>query len=310
MTKFTISLGLLAMLILAACQPGGPATATGGIKVLVVETFLADITRNVAGSQASVDTLIPPGLDPHAFEPAPRDVARIAESQVLVINGAGYETWLQPVLANVGGQRQLVIASAGLKSRAVREDELAQAVPTAPADSEDPHFWLDPLNVVYYVENIRDGLVQADPAGKDSYTRNAEAYIVRLTELDGWIQQQVSAIPPARRLLVTNHESLGYFADRYGFKVAGTIIPSVTSGASPSAQELARLVDQIRAVGAKAIFLEVGSNAQLAEQVAGETGVKVVTDLYTESITSPDGPAPTYLEMMKANVMAIVNALK
>src|SRR5512141_510774 len=121
MGKFVSYLGLLVVLVLAACQPAGQEPATGGIQVLVVETFLADITRNVAGSQASVASLIPPGLDPHAFEPAPRDVARIAESQLLVINGAGYETWLQPVLANVGGQRQVVVASAGLKSRAARE---------------------------------------------------------------------------------------------------------------------------------------------------------------------------------------------
>ena len=310
MKNIAIYLGLLATIFLVACQPAGPTPAVGGFKVLVVETFLADITRNVAGSRASVDALIPPGLDPHAFEPAPRDVARIAESQVLVVNGAGYETWLQAILKNVGGQRQVVVASAGLTSRSAREGEAVEAVPAGQLDQGDPHFWLDPLNVIQYVENIRDGLAQADPSGKDSYASNAATYITQLKELDSWIQGQISGIPPARRLLVTNHESLGYFADRYGFKVAGTIIPSVTSGASPSAQELARLVDQIRAAGVRAIFLEVGSNTQLAEQVAGETGVKVVTDLYTETITLPDGPAPTYLEMMKANVRAIVTALQ
>ncbi len=310
MGKIAINLGLLAVIFLTACQPVGPTPATSGLKVLVVETFLADITRNVAGSRASVDALIPSGLDPHAYEPAPRDVARIAESSVLVINGAGYEAWLQAILNNVGGQRQVVIASAGLKSRSAREGEIAAAVPAGQASQEDPHFWLDPLNVIQYVENIRDGLAQADPSGKDTYASNAATYIAQLKELDSWIQGQISMIPPAHRLLVTNHESLGYFADRYGFIVTGTIIPSVTTGASPSAQELAHLVDQIRAAGVKAIFLEVGSNAQLAEQVAGETGVKVVTDLYTETITPPDGPAPTYLQMMKANVKAIVTALQ
>ena len=118
----------------------------------------------------------------------------------------------------------------------------------------DPHFWLDPLNVVKYVENIRDGLIAADPAGKDVYTQNADAYIAQLNELDAWIKQQVVAIPDERRLIVTNHESFGYFADRYGFKIIGTIIPSVSSGASPSAQQMARLMDHIRETNASAIF--------------------------------------------------------
>ncbi len=107
----------------------------------------------------------------------------------------------------------------------------------------DPHFWLDPNNVIQYVENIRDGLIAADPAGKDIYTQNAAAYITQLKELDGWIQEQVAQVPAERRLLVTNHESFGYFADRYGFQIIGTIIPYVSTGASPSAQQMARLVD-------------------------------------------------------------------
>ena len=109
---------------------------------------------------------------------------------------------------------------------------------------------------------------------------------------------------------MTNHESFGYFADRYGFEVTGTLLPSVTTGASPSAQQLARLVDQIRASGSPAIFLEGGANPQLAQQVAREAGVKVVTGLYTHSITSPGGAAPTYIEMMKQNVLMIAAALK
>ena len=109
---------------------------------------------------------------------------------------------------------------------------------------------------------------------------------------------------------MTNHESFGYFADRYGFKIIGTIMPSVSTGSAPSAQQLARLIDQIKATGATAIFLETGTNPQLAKQVANETGIKVVTELYSHSITDASGPAPTYLDMMKSNVTAIVAALK
>jgi ABC-type Zn uptake system ZnuABC Zn-binding protein ZnuA len=305
MKKVVISVLLLLSMFLSACQEIATPPAAG-LRVLAVETFLADITQHVAGERAKVDALIPLGLDPHAFEPSPKDVARIAESQVLVVNGAGFEEWLKPVLNNTGGEHRVIEASAGLTGRKAREGEAAES----PADAGDPHFWLDPLNVVKYVENIRDGLTQADPAGGDTYRANAAGYISQLQELDRWVKAQVQTIPPEQRLLVTNHESLGYFADRYGFKIAGTIVPSVSSEASPSAQQLPHLIDQVRATHARAIFLETGSNPQLADQVAGETGAKVVTDLYTHSITTPDGPAPTYIDMIKANVKAIVDALK
>jgi ABC-type Zn uptake system ZnuABC Zn-binding protein ZnuA len=164
--------------------------------------------------------------------------------------------------------------------------------------------------VVRYAENIRDGLSQADPQGNETYTRNAEAYIARLKELDTWIATQVAQIPPDRRLLVTNHESLGYFADRYGFKLVGAILPGFSTGASPSAGDLARLADCIKSSGAPAIFLEAGVNPQLADQLAQETGIRVVTGLYTHSITAPGGNAPDYISMMKYNTQAIVDALK
>jgi ABC-type Zn uptake system ZnuABC Zn-binding protein ZnuA len=176
-------------------------------------------------------------------------------------------------------------------------------------DEGDPHFWLDPIHAIRYVENIRDGLIALDPAGKDTYTQNAQSYIVKLHDLDAYIQEQAAAIPEDRRLIVTNHESFGYFADRYGFKIIGTIVPSVSSGASPSAQQLARLIDHIHATGAMVIFLETGTNPELAEQVAAETGVQVIADLFTHSLSGPGGPAPTYIEMMKYNIQRIVSAL-
>lgn len=290
-----------------ACQPAPSASprTPSSLKVLAVETFLADITRQVAGDRLSVEALLPIGLDPHAFEPTPQDVARIADSQVLIINGAGFETWLEKMLQNAGGQRLVIEASAGLTPR--------QPQPGEPATDEhetDPHFWLDPTLVIHYVETIRDGLSQADPSGKEVYTANAAAYIDQLRALDAWIQEQVNAIPPERRILVTNHESFGYFADRYGFRILGTLLPSVSTGASPSAMELASLADHIRQSGAPAIFLETGASPQLAEQISRETGVKVVSGLFTHSITAPDGPAPSYLAMMRYNVTAIVAALR
>lgn len=279
----------------SAAGTASQTTAVGGtvLKVLAAETFLADIAQNVAGDKGQVQSLMPLEVDPHSFEPTPADVARVAECDVLIVNGAGFEAFLDEMLRNAGGQSQLVEASAGLTS-----------------DGGDPHFWLDPTLVVRYAENIRDGLSEADPPDAAVYAANAAAYIAALNDLDAWIREQVAQIPPAQRLLVTNHESFGHFADRYGFTVVGTILPSVSTGAAPSAQQLAGLVDTIEQTGARAIFLETGSNPQLAEQVAAETGVAVVTGLYSHSVTEAGGRAPTYLDMMRANTQAIVGALK
>jgi len=217
----------------------------------------------------------------------------------LIINGAGYEHFLENVLENAGGERTVVEASAGLKTREEAGGE----------HGVDPHFWLDPNYVVTYVENIRDGLVTLDPEGADLYNANARAYIVQLRELDSWIREQVASIPAERRLLVTNHDSLGYFAERYEFTVIGTVVPGFSSDAAPSAQQMATLIDQIKASGAQAVFLDAAESTTLANQIASDAGVTVVTDLYFGSLTNGP-PAGTYIDMMKHNVMQIVEALK
>jgi ABC-type Zn uptake system ZnuABC Zn-binding protein ZnuA len=295
--RFWVPLFLISF-IFSACspEPGNSTNNNTVKKIIAVESFLADITQNVAGDRFQVDSLIPINVEPHTFEASPRDVVKISESSILIINGAGFETWIDPVLQNAGGKRTVIIASKGLPSRDKTQS--------------DPHFWMDPTKVITYVENIRDGLIEADPAGKDIYTHNADSYILKLKDLDAWIKDQVSQIPPQNRLLVTNHESIGYFADRYGFQVIGAIIPSVSTDAAPSAQQVAQLIDHIRATGSKAIFLEMGANPDLAKQISSETGVVVVADLYTHSLTEASGPAPTYLEMIKTDVNKIVVALK
>ncbi len=281
------------------------ATPVSSAKILAVETFLADIAQNVAGERARVDALLPIGVDPHSFEPTPQDVRRVADSTVLIVNGADFEEFLDELLKNAGGNHQVIEASAGLTSRKPTETEIVD-----PDHKTDPHFWFDPNLVVKYVENIRDGLSQTDPAGAAVYAANANAYIAKLKELDQFIAEQVRTLPAERRLMVTDHDTFGYFADRYGFRVVGMIVPSISTGASPSAQEIAQLVQQIKATQARAIFLEAGTNPQLAQQIAKETGVKVVTGLQSHSITEQNGPAPTYIEMMKYNLKLIVEALK
>jgi ABC-type Zn uptake system ZnuABC Zn-binding protein ZnuA len=315
-----ITIFIVFTLLLSACQPA-PAPqvdSSGRPAVLAVAPFLTDIAQNVAGDRLQINTLIPQGIDPHVFEPTPGDIARVSASQALIINGGGLEEFLNDLLANVGGDRLIIEAASGLVSRDLdhddehkedHEDEHEGGSHGHDHDG-DPHFWLDPNLVIHYVENIRDGLSQADPAGAEIYAANAQAYIERLKELDAWILEQVDQIPLERRLLVTNHDSFGYFADRYGFDVIGTIIPSVATGASPSARDMASLIDQIRESGAPSIFLETGANPRLAEQISLETGVKVAPPLYSHSTTATEGPAPDYISMMKYNTQVIVDALK
>jgi ABC-type Zn uptake system ZnuABC Zn-binding protein ZnuA len=280
-------------LVLTACGTPGPA-ASEGLRVLAAETFLADISQHVAGERVIVESILPAGVDPHEFQAAPQDAVRIAEADVLIINGRGYEAWLEKSLEASGGERVLVEASLGV-----------DALPP-----DDPHLWMNPRNVVTYVENIREGLSRADPAGERTYTENARAYVDELRELDQWITAEVSEIPPERRVLITNHDALAAFAAAYGFEVAGVVIPGFTSGAAPSAMQMAELIQLVRSLEAPAIFLDASENQDLAQQIAVESGARVVTGLYVETLSDATGPAPTYLGMMRHNVRLIVDALK
>jgi ABC-type Zn uptake system ZnuABC Zn-binding protein ZnuA len=285
-------LTVLSLAVLTSCGSPRP-------DVLTTTTILADIARNVAGDQLVTESLLPFGTDPHSYQPVPQDTRKINESKVLVANGANYERSLEPLLVNAKDKKEFIEASTGL--RLISDPGNNQEV--------DPHLWLDPNNVIVYVDNIREGLTHFNPERADVYEANARAYIARLQELDAWINGQVAQIPPKRRVLVTNHDSLEYFAERYGFKVVGAISNSVSSEDAPSAQQIADIVDRIKLFEVPAIFLDAADNPALAQQVASETGAKVVTDLHFESLTE-GGPAGTYIDMMRYNVTKIVEALK
>jgi ABC-type Zn uptake system ZnuABC Zn-binding protein ZnuA len=289
-TSLTLTLTLAIASALVSCSEGSTPD------ILTTTTILADVTRNVVGDRQTVGSLLPVGADPHSYQPVPQDSGKISQSKVLIVHGADYEGFLQPLLDNAGRKENVIDASTGLR---LLSDE----------QGTDPHVWLDPNNVIAYVDNIREGLTQFDPDDAEVYQANASAYTNQLTELDAWINGQVAQIEPQRRVLVTNHEALGYFADRYGFRVVGAVIPSFSSGSSPSAQQMADLIEQIKLHEAPAIFLDASDNPDLAQQIAAETGVKVVADLHIESLTE-GGPAGTYIDMMRDNVTKIVQALQ
>lgn len=295
---------LILLAFLTACQ-AAPAAQNSDLIVVATTSIVMDVVQQIGGDRFTVSTLLPLGTDPHAFQPSPRDMALVADASVIFANGAGMEEFLQPLIENAGASGQVVEVSSGI--------ELLDAPPgeieAGEEQSGDPHTWVDPNNVIIWVENIRAALTELDPANAAVYEANAERYTVSLREMDGWITAQVAAIPPENRALVTDHLVYGYFAERYGFEQVGAIIPGFSTISSPSAQELAAIEAAIRTHNVKAIFVSEYASPALAQRVTEDTGVALVK-MYPEALSSPDGPAATYLDMVRFNVSAIVDALK
>ena len=306
---------LLISLISTACSPSGTPVRqdeTGQparLRVVATTTIVADVVKNIAGDRVDLHVLIPAGVDEHSFQYTPEDVVQVTDADVLFMNGAGLETFMKPLLENAGQHVKVVSVSDGISlKQGVLEDALAAQTGSQPVSGSDPHVWLDPNNVMVWTQNIAAALSELDAPHASEYQANAAAYRQKLAELDRWIQQQVAQVPQANRQLVTDHQIFTYFADRYGFKQTGAIIPSYSTEAEPTAQELAALEDAIRQFGVKAIFVGNTVNPNLAKGVAGDTNVHL-TPIYTGSLT--DGsPAGTYLDYMHFNVDAIVQALK
>ncbi len=294
-----IALAVLATLLLTACGGGNAGDTGDRLQVLATTSIVADVVVQVGGDYVEVTTLLPPGTDPHTFEPRPQDAAAIADADIVFANGAGLEEFLQPLLESAGATDKLVEVSAGIELLAFEEHH----------EGGDPHTWMDPNNVILWAENIAAALSAADPEHAADYQANAEAYTSALADLDAWIRSEVAQVPAESRLLVTDHGVFSYFADEYGFTQVGTITGSFSTNASPSAQELAALEDDIRSFGVRAVFVGETANQSLAEQVAADTGIQIVV-IYHASLTDDSGPVPSYLEFMRYNVSAIVEALK
>jgi ABC-type Zn uptake system ZnuABC Zn-binding protein ZnuA len=298
----------LICILVTACS-GSNNLETERLRVVVTTTILGDVVSIIGGENIDLSVLLPADSDPHTFEPAPRDVAIISEADLLVLNGLGLETFLEPLLANAGGT-VVVIASDGIEplegSHEEHEEEEHQG---EEAHEQDPHVWQDPTNVIVWAQNIAAALSENDPVNADVYQANADAYIEQINELDALIIEQVSMLPAEQRVLVTDHEALGYFAHRYEFEIVGVVVPSVSTVAGPSAQEMAALQQAIKEHRAVAIFIGTSANPDQVAQLAEDLGIEVVA-IYGEALSDPDGPAATYLDMMGFNVAAIVNALQ
>jgi zinc/manganese transport system substrate-binding protein len=273
--------------------------------VAVTTNILADVTAAVAGDLVEVVDLMPRGADPHSFALSLADAEQLLAADLVIANGLGLEAGLLGVIQRaVDGQTPVL--------------EIGPLVDPLPYGNDidegsglDPHVWTDPRRMVAAVEIIADELAGLiDDSSADTLAASADDYLERLADLDGRIEAAVAALPEERRRLVTNHHVLGYFADRYGFEVLGAVVPSGTTLASPSARDLADLTTVIEAAGVSAIFAETSQPGRLVEALASEAGIDVaVVELYSESLGPSDGPAGTYLDMMRFNADAIVGSL-
>ncbi len=276
------------------------------LPVAASTSVMADFVKVVGGSRVSLVTLVPANADAHTYQPTTGDVKKLALSRLLFVNGASLEPWLPKLIASAPGVK-VVTLSQGVKLR--RASELV-AEGLMPEGGSDPHTWWNPLNVAAYTKTIQAELTRLDPAGKALYASNAAAYREQLSALDTFATSRFSALPPARRSLVTNHDSLGYLAQRYNLKVVGQVIGGLSTEREPSAQDLMRLVKGVRASGARAIFTENTLNARLAQALSSETGVKIAPPLYTDALGAPGSDGDSYLKAFRHNVLVIVAALK
>jgi zinc/manganese transport system substrate-binding protein len=293
---------IAALLALLGCAT--PAAAQEKIKVVASFSILADLVRNVGGGRVEVTALIARNQDSHAFDPSPADSRRVAEARLVVVNGLGFEGWLDRLVRAAGSNVPIVVASTGVAPRERDADETRLGQGRA---GVDPHAWQSVANVKRYVVNIRDALIKADAAGQGIYAANAAAYLAKLDALDRDIRATLAKILPDRRRLITSHDAFGYFADAYG--IAFFAPQGLSTDAEPSALAVARIIRRIRGERIGALFLENVVDPRLVQLIARETGARIGGTLYSDALTGPDGPAPTYLDMMRHNVRELAAAL-
>jgi ABC-type Zn uptake system ZnuABC Zn-binding protein ZnuA len=289
---------------LPACQQKPSYSNRSGLKVIATNSLIGDVVSQVGGDKVSVEVLLPLGSDPHSFSPTPQDAAKITDADIVFANGVGLEAFLKPLMDSIGGSSKVVEVSDGISFRNIVDEESRKK-----ALVNDPHTWMDPNNVIIWVDNIVRALSERDPTNANYYLENGQAYQAKLRDLDTWIRSEVSLIPKQDRKLVTDHLVFGYFSDRYGFSQVGAIIPGFSSLAEPSAQDIAQIEDAIIAMGVKAIFVNIGTNTNIAQRISEDTGTKLVP-LYMHSLSDTGGEAGNYIDFIRSDITSIINALK
>jgi zinc/manganese transport system substrate-binding protein len=302
-------------------------------KVVVTFSILQDLAAQVAGDHASIFSLVGPDGDAHVFEPGPKDSAALADADLLIANGLGFEPWLERLSEAAGFKGTLVLATDGITPlpaeheeghdehdhEGEHEEEHADGAEEAHEDEEghdhehdhgafDPHAFQDLANGQIYVANIAKGLSQVDPAHAADFQANAQKLSAAMAELDAELKADFAAIPAERRRVLTSHDAFQYFSRAYGIEFLA--IHGISTEAEPSAQDLGKLIEQARAGKITAIFAENMSDPRLAETVSAESGIRVGGALYADALSAADGPAPDYLSLFRHNARQLLDALR
>ena len=288
---------LLALFLALAVTP---AAAQDKLSVVATFSILGDLVKNVGGDRVALTTLVGPDGDAHVYSATPADAKSVAEAKVVFTNGLGFEGWMERLVKASGTKAQVSVATKGIKPRRMEGGQ-------GHSHEADPHAWQSVANAKIYVANIRDALISADPAGKAEYEANASAYSAKLDALEKDIRSAVGNIPAARRKIITSHDAFGYFQAAYGIDF---IAPQgVSTETEASARDVARIIRQIKAQKIPAIFLENVSDPRLVRRISDETGAKVGGTLFSDALSGPQGPAPTYIDMMRHNLRQFSDAL-
>ena len=269
------------------------------VNVVASFSILGDMVRTVGGDRVTVTTIVGPNADTHVYEPRPQDAAALGQAQAFFVNGLGFEGWLDRLVEATGFKGAVVTASDGVATHTMDED--GETI-------TDPHAWQSLGNGLIYVDNIKAGLCAVDPDGCPTYTANAEAYSAQISALDTEVKAQLAAVPESQRKVITTHDAFGYFAEAYGVKFLAP--EGISTESEASATDVARLIDQVKAEGVKALFIENMSDPRLVQQIAGETSAKLGGALYADALSEPDEGAATYLDMFRHNVALLVPALE
>jgi zinc/manganese transport system substrate-binding protein len=289
-------------LLAAACGDDGGAAGGGKPTIAVTTPLLGDVVAGLTGDLAAVEVIMPPGADPHEFQPSARQVAAARDADLLVANGGGFEPGLDDTITGAGDDGTAVFEALDHVTPLPDDDD---------AEGVDPHFFTDPARMAEAADALA-GVLADEVAALDTpeFREHAAGYVADLRALDTEIESTLAAVPPERRKLVTNHDVFAYFADRYGFEVVGAVIPSTTTQAQPSAGRLDELAATVVAEGVPAIFADTSSPAALADALADEVGGDVeVVELYSESPGPEGSGADTYPGMMRTDATRIAAAL-
>jgi zinc/manganese transport system substrate-binding protein len=303
------------------------------VEVVASFSILGDMVSEVGGDRVAVTTIVGPNADSHVYEPRPQDAALLGKAQVFFVNGLGFEGWLDRLVEATDFQGRVVTVTAGIATHEMAEEEGHEHDHEEEGHDHDdhdhdghdhddhdhdhghhhhggtdPHAWQSLSNGLIYVANIKAALCEVDAEGCPVYTANAEAYSAEIAALDAEVKAAIAAVPEADRKVITTHDAFGYFAEAYG--IAFMAPEGISTDSEASAADVARLIDQVKHDGVKALFIENMADPRLVQQIAAETGAKLGGSLYSDALSEPGQGAATYLEMFRHNVGLLVPALE